>query len=195
MSTTKLHRHFKLFKPYGFLSQFTNNQTRRTNKKLLGTLYDFPEGSMAIGRLDEPSEGLLLVTTDGKVSEAVRSAKFEKEYFAQVDGIISDDAIEKLRNGVTISSETGPYFTKSAKIERLEITPNLPIRTKKIRDERHGPTSWITITITEGKFRQVRKMTAVVGFPTLRLVRVRIGAITIDKLDAGKVVEITSPLI
>src|SRR5210317_35167 len=107
MSTTKKHRHFKLFKPYGYLSQFTNNQTRRTKKKLLGALFDFPEGSMAIGRLDEPSEGLLLITTDGKVSEQVRSAKFEKEYYAQVDGIITDEAIEQLKNGVTIATETG----------------------------------------------------------------------------------------
>ena len=195
MNTNKSHRHFKLFKPYGFLSQFTNNQTRRTNKKLLGTLFDFPEGCMAIGRLDEPSEGLLLITTDGKVSEEVRSAKFEKEYYAQVDGTISDEAIEQLRNGVTISSETGPYFTKTAKVERLAKTLDLPIRAKKIRDERHGPTSWVSITIQEGKFRQVRKMTAVVGFPTLRLVRVRIGTITIEGLDAGEVVEIETPIV
>lgn len=193
MSTNKTHKHYKLFKPFGYLSQFTNNQTRRTKKKLLGELFDFPEGAMAIGRLDEPSEGLLLITTDGKTSELVRSAKFEKEYYAQLDGIITDEALEQLQKGVTISSETGPYLTKSAKIERLVDTPELPRRAKKIRDERHGPTSWITLTIREGKFRQVRKMTAVVGFPTLRLVRVRIGDISIDGLDAGRVQEIDAP--
>ncbi len=193
MSTIKTHRHFKLFKPYGYLSQFTNNQTRRTKKKLLGELFNFPEGSMAIGRLDEPSEGLLFITTEGKVSEQVRSAKFEKEYYAQVDGIITDNAIEHLQKGVVISSETGPYLTQSAKVEKLVITPELPIRAKKIRDERHGPTSWVAITIREGKFRQVRKMTAAVGFPTLRLVRVRIGTHTIDGLEPGEVVEISVP--
>jgi len=195
MSTTKKHRHFKLFKPYGYLSQFTNNQTRRTKKKLLGALFDFPEGSMAIGRLDEPSEGLLLITTDGKVSEQVRSAKFEKEYYTQVDGIITDEAIEQLKNGVTIATETGPYKTKSAHIKKLVVSPELPLRAKNIRDERHGPTSWISITLREGKFRQVRKMTAAVGFPTLRLVRIRIGKYTIDGLNSGEVAEIAAPQI
>ena len=91
MSTTSSHRHFKLFKPFGYLSQFSNKQTQRKNKKLLGELYNFPKESMAIGRLDEASEGLLLITTDGKMSELVRSAKFEKDYYAQVDGLITDE--------------------------------------------------------------------------------------------------------
>ncbi|MFD1293662.1 pseudouridine synthase [Lutibacter holmesii] len=183
------HRHFILFKPFGYLSQFVNNQTKRTKKKLLGELGDFPENTMAIGRLDEPSEGLLLLTTNGKVSEFIRSNKVEKEYYAQVDGLISDDAIEKLKNGVEISTETGPYITKNCTVKKLVETPQLPERAKKIRDERHGPTSWVSITLTEGKFRQVRKMTAIVGYPTLRLVRVRIGKITIENLQAGEVKE------
>lgn len=183
------HQHFAIFKPYGYLSQFVNNQTRRTNKKLLGELFEFPENAMAIGRLDEPSEGLLLITTDGKVSEIVRSSKFEKEYYAQVDGIISNEAIEKLKNGVEINTETGKYLTKNCKVLQLKKTPILPERAKKIRDKRHGPTSWVSITLTEGKFRQVRKMTATVGFPTLRLVRVRIGNISINNMQAGEVIE------
>ena len=183
------HQHFAIFKPYGYLSQFVNNQTRRTNKKLLGELFDFPENAMAIGRLDKPSEGLLLITTDGKVSEIVRSSKFEKEYYAQVDGIISNEAIEKLKNGVEINTETGKYLTKNCKVLQLKKTPILPERAKKIRDKRHGPTSWVSITLTEGKFRQVRKMTATVGFPTLRLVRVRIGNISINNMQAGEVIE------
>ena len=186
------HKHFAIFKPYGYLSQFVNNQTRRTNKKLLGELFDFPENAMAIGRLDEPSEGLLLITTDGKVSETVRSSKFKKEYYAQVDGIITNEAIEKLKNGVEINTDTGKYITKKCTVQKLEQTPNLPKRAKKIRDERHGPTSWVSITLTEGKFRQVRKMTAVVGFPTLRLVRVRIGKISINNMKAGEVLEFNS---
>ena len=96
MEQTK-HHHFILFKPYGYLSQFINNQTKRTKKKLLGTLYDFPENTMAIGRLDEPSEGLLLLTTDGKTSEFIRSNKIEKEYYAQVEGEITNEAIVLLR--------------------------------------------------------------------------------------------------
>ncbi|MDV7187193.1 pseudouridine synthase [Lutibacter sp. TH_r2] len=183
------HQHFAIFKPYGYLSQFVNNQTKRSNKKLLGELFNFPKNAMAIGRLDEPSEGLLLITTNGKVSEAVRSSKFEKEYYAQVDGIISNEAIELLKNGVEINTETGKYLTKKSEVFKLTETPKLPERAKKIRDERHGPTSWISITLTEGKFRQVRKMTATVGFPTLRLVRVRIGEISINKMQAGEVIE------
>ena len=88
------HHHFILYKPDGYLSQFVSQQTKRKNKKMLGELYDFPEGTMAIGRLDEPSEGLLLLTTDGKVSEHIRSNKVEKEYYVQVDGIIDAQAVE-----------------------------------------------------------------------------------------------------
>ncbi|HET8886969.1 MAG TPA: pseudouridine synthase [Salinimicrobium sp.] len=181
------HRHFKLFKPYGYLSQFKNNQTRRKNKKLLGELYGFPEGTMAIGRLDEDSEGLLLLTTDGKFSEAIRSKSIEKEYYVQVDGIISEDAISKLKDGVEISVHGKKYLTLPCPVFKLEGIPDLPSRNKKIRDERHGPSSWISITLTEGKFRQVRKMTAVVGFPTLRLVRVRIGSETVGAMKSGDV--------
>ena len=189
---TKQHQHFILFKPYGYLSQFVSKQTKRTNKKMLGTLFDFPENTMAIGRLDEPSEGLLLLTTDGKTSEFIRSSKIEKEYYAQVDGIVSEEAIELLKNGVEISTETGLYLTNPCVAFKLKVPPKLPERAKKIRDERHGPTSWISITLTEGKFRQVRKMTAVVGFPTLRLVRVRIGNIHIGNLQAGEVIEVSN---
>jgi 23S rRNA pseudouridine2457 synthase len=157
---------------------------------MLGNLFDFPENTMAIGRLDEPSEGLLLLTTNGKTSEFIRSSKIEKEYYAQVDGIITDEAIEFLKNGVEISTESGLYTTKPCVVFKLQETPKLPQRAKKIRDERHGPTSWISITLTEGKFRQVRKMTAIVGFPTLRLVRVRIGHIYIGNMEAGEVIEL-----
>lgn len=184
------HRHFVLYKPDGYLSQFVSQQTKRKNKKMLGDLYDFPEGTMAIGRLDEPSEGLLLLTTDGKMSEHVRSRNVEKEYFAQVDGIVSELAINRLRNGVQISTETGIYTTIPCSVRLLPEAPSLPPRTKRIRDERHGPTSWISITLTEGKYRQVRKMTATVGFPTLRLVRVRIGAIQLGQMQPGEVLEV-----
>ena len=184
------HRHFVLYKPDGCLSQFVSQQTKRKNKQMLGHLFDFPSGTMAIGRLDEPSEGLLLLTTDGKVSEHVRSSEVEKEYYAQVDGNISDSEIEKLSTGVTISTDGGPYTTKPCVVRKLDATPLLPPRQKKIRDERHGPTSWISITLTEGKYRQVRKMTAAVGHPTLRLVRVRIGNIRIGSMKPTDVVEV-----
>ena len=184
------HHHYILFKPDGYLSQFINNQTKRSNKKLLGDLGDFPNATMAIGRLDEHSEGLLLLTTDGKVSEFIRSSKVEKEYYAQVDGIIPDEAIEQLRRGVKIGFEGIKYLTKKCEVFRLDKIQDLPKRRKKIRDERHGPTSWISVTLREGKFRQVRKMTAAVGYPTLRLVRVRIGKLQIDNMVSGEFLEV-----
>ncbi len=183
-------RHFMLFKPYGYLSQFVYTHNKRRNKKLLGELGDFPEGTMSIGRLDEHSEGLLLLTTNGKVSEQVRSKKVEKEYYVQVDGSITDEAIEQLKMGVEIVHRKQKYKTLPCQANRLETPPNLPERAKKIRDERHGPTSWVSIIIREGKFRQVRKMTAVVGFPTLRLVRMRIGNVLLGDLQVGEVIEV-----
>lgn len=182
------HRHFKLFKPYGFLSQFVYEQKR--NKKLLGDLYHFPKGTMAIGRLDEDSEGLLLLTTNGKLSEMVRSKKVEKEYFVQVDGLITSVAIEALQQGVQIGVNGDKYVTKPCKAFVVIQVPDFGLRAKKIRADRHGLTSWLSITISEGKFRQVRKMTAAVGYPTLRLVRVRIGNIILNDLNAGEVIEI-----
>lgn len=174
---------FLLYKPAGYLSQFIYQKKR--HKWLLSELYPFPEGTMAIGRLDEMSEGLLVLTTDGMISEFVRGAHFVKTYYAQVDGVITDDAILQLQKGVLIGLKGEKYRTKPCKVER--ISPNLPLPTFKIRDERHGPTSWIALHLTEGKFRQVRKMTAAVGFPTLRLVRVSVGPFSLDAMQPGEV--------
>ncbi len=185
----KTHRHFKIHKPVRFLTQFIYNG-RKKNKHLLGELHDFPEGTMAIGRLDEDSEGLLLLTTDGKVSNFVTSKKVEKEYYVMVDGIITDEAIEKMQTGVEIGINGTKYMTLPCKAFKLMPAPDFPPRTKRIRDDRHGPTSWISIIISEGKNRQVRKMTAAVGFPTLRLIRVRIGSIQLDGLKSGEFEEL-----
>jgi len=183
------HQHFIIYKPYGYLSQFIYEKKR--NKKKLGELHDFPEKTMAIGRLDEDSEGLLFLTTDGMMSEIVRGKHMEKEYFAQVDGIITPEAAERLQNGVEIGLNGSKYLTRKCQARLIE-NPDLPFR--KVRDERHGPTSWVSITVTEGKFRQVRKMTAAVGFPTLRLVRVRIGNVVLGKMQPGDVIEVTDLL-
>mgnify|MGYP003413087733 FL=1 len=182
------HHHFILHKPYGYLSRFIYELKRK--KKLLGELHAFPQGTMAIGRLDEDSEGLLLLTTDGKVSEQIRSKKVDKEYYVQVDGIITQEAIDQMKKGVEIGFNGTKYITKPCESFIINESPNFGARGKKIRDERHGPTSWASITVNEGKFRQVRKMTAAVGFPTLRLVRVRIGDIHLNDLQAGEVVEV-----
>ena len=183
-------QHFILHKPHGYLSQFIYEKKR--NKKKLGELYDFPEGTMAIGRLDEDSEGLLLLTTDGMMSELVRSKSVEKEYYAQVDGIINQEAVDELKKGVEIGFNGIRYRTRKCDAKLISEIPEAIGVGRKIRDERHGPTSWVSITLTEGKFRQVRKMTAAVGFPTLRLVRIRVGNIHLQNLKAGEVREVQS---
>lgn len=184
-----------IYKPYGYLSQFVNNGPKQNSKKLLGELGKFPEGTMSIGRLDEKSEGLLFLTTDGKVSNEINSSKFEKEYYALVDGAITEEALEKMRKGVEIGFSGKKYQTKPCKVSFLKEEPTLPIRKKKIRDARHGPVTWVSVILREGKFQQVRKMTSSVGFPTLRLVRVRVGNQHINNMQSGEVIPLdTSPL-
>lgn len=185
------HSHYILFKPYGYLSQFIYNGKRASKKKLLGELHDFAEGTMAIGRLDEDSEGLILLTTNGKVSYAILSQKYEKEYYVQLDGIVTQEAIEQLKKGVEIGIKGTKYMTKPCEAKRID-TPVFPERGRKIRGDNHGPTSWASITLREGKYRQVRKMTAAAGFPTLRLVRVRIGTIHLNNMQPGEVIEVES---
>jgi 23S rRNA pseudouridine2457 synthase len=186
------HRHFIMYKPYGYLSQFYTNAKKEQKKKFLGDLYDFPKNAMAIGRLDEKSEGLLLITTDGKMSDIINGQKVEKEYYAQVNGDITFEAIEGLKRGVEIGFKGIKYITQSCKAFKLDTDPDFPTRSKKIRDDRHGPTSWISITLNEGKFRQVRKMTSAVGYSTLRLVRIRVGHIQLESMGIGDVVEVVN---
>ena len=184
------HRHYIIYKPYGYLSQFETNSKQQKRKKLLGELHDFPDGIMAVGRLDEKSEGLLLLTTDGKLSDYINSRKVEKEYFALVDGNVSNKAITYLSRGVEIGFNGKKYVTRPCKVLKLEQDPVLPERSKKIRDARHGPTTWLSIRLREGKFRQVRKMTSAVGCPTLRLVRVKVGAMQLNNMQVGDVIEV-----
>ncbi len=183
------HHHFIFHKPYGTISQFVNPHKRE--KKLLGDFFNYPDKTMAIGRLDVNSEGLLLLTTNGKLSEEIRSKKVEKEYYVQVDGCISQKEVNILKKGVVIGFKGKKYTTKPCKTFLIPV-PNFKDRTQKIRDDRHGPTSWISIILKEGKFRQVRKMTAAVGFPTLRLVRVRIGSVLLDNLKLGEVKRVSN---
>lgn len=177
-----------MYKPFGILSQLNSNDARQKRKKrFLKELFDFPEDIMPIGRLDEKSEGLLLMTTDGKLSYSINTSGVEKEYYAQLDGEISYSEIEQLAAGVEIGIDGLKYRTKPCVAKKLLHDPQLPNPDVSLRIGRHRPTSWISIILTEGKFRQVRKMTAAVGFPTLRLVRVRIGNIQLDDLMPGDV--------
>ncbi len=189
------HHHFKLYKPYGMLSQMHSNDPKEKNKRFLGELYDFPDGIMPVGRLDEKSEGLLLMTTDGQFSDGVNRSGIEKEYVAQVDGLISPEALERIRQGVEIGLSGSKYRTRPCTAHALDVPPHLPPPDPGIRVDRHRPSSWLSIRITEGKFRQVRKMTAAVGFPTLRLIRVRIGSMKLGELEPGEVEELENPLI
>lgn len=185
----RTQHYFSAYKPYGMLSQLTSNDPKEVrHKRFLGELYDFPEGTMPVGRLDANSEGLLLLTTDGKMADSVNRSGVEKEYYAQLDGEITDEAISTMQDGVEIGFLGKKYATKTCIVKRLEGAPALPEANQKIRLERHRPSSWISVTLTEGKFRQLRKMTAAVGYPTLRLVRVRIGDIHLEGLVPGKVV-------
>ncbi|MEX1002896.1 MAG: pseudouridine synthase [Crocinitomicaceae bacterium] len=185
-----MHHHYILHKPYGFLSQFiTHAQRQKKKHRFLGELYNFAEGTMSIGRLDRASEGLLLLTTDGKVSHEITGKKYEKEYYAQLDGVITDEALEQLRKGVDITVDGHAYTTLPGLAKRID-PPGFEARQPPVRDDRHGPTSWISIIIREGKFRQVRKMTAAVGFPTLRLVRVRVAGVWLGDLRRGEVREV-----
>jgi 23S rRNA pseudouridine2457 synthase len=181
------HRHFIFHKPFGYLSQF---RCELDWKKTLGGFFDFPQGTMPVGRLDEQSEGLLLLTTDGKLCDDLRAKDKEKEYYAQIDGMIDEEGLEKLRSGVEIGIRGVKYMTLPCAARLLENEPGFPPRTKKIRDDRHGPTCWVSIILTEGKNRQIRKMTAAAGFPTLRLIRVRVDKVWLGDLTAGEVREV-----
>jgi len=176
------------------VSQFISNQPLAHKKKYLGELYDFPSETMAVGRLDEPSEGLLILTTDGSLSERIRSRLVEKAYWVQVDGLIDQTAIDQLQRGVQIKVE-GKLHLSKLKVTQIEKPAKLPIRAKPIRDERHGPTTWLSVVLNEGKFRQIRKTTAAVGLPSLRLIRNRIGSITLSQLGEAICTEVEGDFI
>ncbi len=174
------------------LSQMVSNNTKEARtKRFLTELHNFPKGTMPVGRLDENSEGLLLLTTDGKLSDTINRSGIEKEYYAQLDGEITTYALEQLYMGIAIGLIGKKYLTRAVTAKKIPPPTYFPEANCKIRLGRHRETSWISLTLTEGKFRQVRKMTAAVGFPTLRLVRVRIGMIALDDLSEGSVTTVS----
>lgn len=181
-------QYFAIFKPYDMLSQFTGNE----NASLLGDLYKFPIDVYPIGRLDKTSEGLLLLTNDNEFKNRVLDPKNKspKTYYVQVDHDITPEACKELAAG-TISIKHNGKQHRVAPADCVKIeTPDLPERSVPIRFRKEIPTSWIALTIREGKNRQVRKMTAAVGFPTLRLVRYSIGDFNLGDMKPGDVVEI-----
>ncbi len=175
-------RYILFHKPYGVVSQFSGEGP---------TLGDFVKvpGVYPVGRLDKDSEGLMLLTDDGALQHRFTDPKFEhpRTYWVQVEGEPDDVALAKLRTGVTIQD----YRTKPAKVRRID--PKVPPRTPPVRFRKSIPTTWIEITLVEGKNRQVRHMTAAIGYPTLRLIRVALGSLKIEALKAGESREISKP--
>jgi len=178
------YRYFKLFKPYDVLTQFTDEAGRATLKDFVAVPGIYP-----VGRLDRDSEGLLLLTDDGPLSHRLTDPRFEhpKTYLAQVEKVPDEAALEALRTGVTLKDGR----TRPAGARLLEGPPVLPERPVPIRFRKNVPTAWVELTLCEGRNRQVRRMTAAVGYPTLRLVRVAIGRIGLGDLKPGECRELT----
>ena len=178
--------YYLVYKPFGILSQFSEEG----NKKGLGSLFPFPKDVYPVGRLDADSEGLIILTNDTRLNQRLLNPvhRHPRTYYIQVEGTITDEAIHILESGVTISIDGKKYHTRPAVCSRIN-TPALPERIPPIRFRKSVPDSWISLTITEGKNRQVRRMTAAAGFPTLRLARIKIGALEMENPESGKIIK------
>ncbi len=180
------YKYILFYKPYGVLSQFTDNSgdERRTLKDYISIPAVYP-----VGRLDWDSEGLLLLTNHGQLQHRLSHPRFghKRTYWVQVDRIPDAVALTQLQQGVTIDN----YRTRPAVVHLLSAEPPLPPRQPPIRFRKNVPTAWLEMTLTEGRNRQVRKMTAHVGFPTLRLVRVAIAHLSLKDLQPGQWRDIT----
>ena len=177
---TNKNRAILFYKPYGVLSQFTkDNPNRSTLKDYIPIPDVYP-----VGRLDWDSEGLMLLTNNGRLQHQISHPRFghQRTYWAQVERIPDEQALERLRKGVSIKN----YLTKPAEVKLLSQAPRLPERNPPIRFRLNVPTAWLEMSLTEGKNRQVRRMTASIGFPTLRLVRVSIANLHLEDLQPGQ---------
>lgn len=177
------HNNFSYYivhKPYGVLSQFTDKAGRKT----LSGLCNFPKNVYPLGRLDLDSEGLLLLTDDKTLTDYLLNPlnSHEKEYYVQVEKIPTEKELNRLREGIEIEGKK----TLPAKVKIID-PPDFPERVPPIRERKNIPSCWLSLVITEGRNRQVRKMTAKIGYPTLRLVRVRIKNLLLGNLISGGV--------
>ncbi|MBF8293909.1 MAG: putative pseudouridine synthase [Bacteroidetes bacterium] len=168
------------YKPYGVLSQFSDNSGRMTLK----AFGPFPQDIYPVGRLDADSEGLLLLTNDGPAKHLLLEPRHghQRTYLVQVERVPSGEALARLRTGVTIEGRK----TKQATVTLLDPEPPVPLREIPIRYRKSVPTAWLEIALTEGRNRQIRKMTAAVGHPTLRLIRIKLGPLTLIGLNPGE---------
>jgi len=180
--------HYFFYKPYKVMSQFSEEGDKET---LAAYFKNIKKDVYPVGRLDYDSEGLLLLTNDKALNHRLLNPLFihERTYWAQVEGIPTEAALQQLRKGTMINIDGKSYKTKPAKINWMQQTPEVPLRNPPIRFRESIPTSWLSITLTEGKNRQVRKMTASVNLPTLRLIRYSIGKITLGNMQPGDILQ------
>ena len=173
--------YYLIYKPYQVLSQFTSSDGKLCLKDILNV----PKDVYPVGRLDYDSEGLLLLTNDTSINHQLLHPKFAhaRTYWVQVDGAITNDAIEALSKGVTISVDGKTYETKKSTLKILSDKLLVPERNPPIRVRKSIPPRWVSIQLTEGKNRQVRKMFASVGFPVVRLIRSQIGQFSIAQMQ------------
>ena len=183
--------YFITYKPYGVLTQFSGEGPT------LASLGEFPKEVYPVGRLDKDSEGLLLLTDDKSLNHQLLNPRFahQRTYFVQVEGIPTTEALAHLQAGVTIQVDGKPYRTKPAVAKLLDSAPILPERNPPIRYRASIPDRWLALTLIEGKNRQVRKMTAAVGFPTLRLVRYSMEKISLEGMVVGEVRELSQEFV
>ena len=179
-----MYKYYKLYKPYGYLSQFTKEVEHH---KTLAHLLEVAQDVYPIGRLDKDSEGLLLLTNNRSLTQKLLHPKFahERTYWVQVEGQVEASVLIKLKAGVPFRSKKKKYTGRATQASLIPEAP-LPPRDPPIRERENIPTTWISLTLTEGKHRQVRKMMAALKHPVLRLVRYSIQKITIDKLKVGE---------
>jgi 23S rRNA pseudouridine2457 synthase len=186
-----LASYFITYKPFGVLTQFSGEGPT------LASLGEFPKEVYPVGRLDKDSEGLLLLTDDKSLNHQLLNPRFahQRTYYVQVEGIPTPEALAQLQAGVTIQVDGKSYHTKPALVKLLAEAPTLPDRDPPIRFRAAIPDRWLALTLIEGKNRQVRKMTAAVGFPTLRLVRFSMEKITLDGMGVGEVRELSQEVV
>jgi len=184
-----MHQYFIIYKPYLVLSQFTS----QLNKQTLADFFKVPKDVYPVGRLDEDSEGLLILTNDAQLNYRLLSPAFahEREYWVQVDGAVTQQALALLQKGVDINVNGKLYKTKKCTVSALDENIIIPQRNPPIRVRKNIPAPWIRLILTEGKNRQVRKMTAKVGYPTLRLIRYRIEGLTLNNMQPGEMISLS----